>query len=308
MKTNFETLATFVFKEYPTKIKLSNKQRPKYFYANKDTLEIKGKGKKPWKRLFLKEHKDKQHKFPSYLKIQYSVGVFYNNKFVGIFADYVLRDSKLLGIRNKNNIEFLPTQFLPNTKKFYEAFNKGKDNNKVKYYVINNKTGEKVVSNPSQEGTAKYQIIKGQDFYSGFDHFSMRNKVVEELKKYYYNNIDKNVNFLSKLPIRLSITLYDTLDNERQINKAEGSKFDVGNKVYPYMKTFSDFISQDYKDFKKIIEDDDKLNIFSEEANFLPILNKEDRKMVVKLKYSPEVDKKFKEVIEKRKQNGKIII
>lgn len=284
-----ETLIeTFIFNDYPKEIQLSKAQRVKHFEWNGTT--IKSKSKKLWKKCIKDIYKNEKNIKPSYLKNPYVVIGIKGDKMVSIFGDY-----------NPNNIIYSLKQKNVETILSDVKLNATEKRKKLKHVVYNTLTKEIICANPTQVGKPKMHRIKGQDFYVGLNEY-IRVKIVDFLKDYFYNKIkEKKVFKINNFPIKLKLTIFDTLDNTAATKTVEGSKWDVGNKALPYLKVFSDFISNNYKDFEKIIPDDEKSYIYAEESCFIPITKEETPTLLFELIYNDEIANQYKEIIEWRK-------
>ena len=274
----------FTFPNHISTIKLSEKQREKYFEFRNGN--IKCGSKKLWKKCIDPLYKDSNNIKPQFLKLPYVVIGYKGSKMYDAYALF------------NNENEFIEYHIRP-VELEVNKFSNSELKKKTKYYVTNIETGEKVVGNPTQAGKPKIHIIKGQDFYVGLNEF-IRSKVVNELKSFYYKHFiniseeDKNniKKVLTDTPLLLHLNIYDTLHSYNvSSDNPTGNRWDVGNKGLPYIKTFSDFVTQGYEGkFDKLLEDDDKLNIYGEFVEFTPVSSLEDRKLVFTF-YSSEFKK-----------------
>ena len=252
--------------KYPRRVKLSNKQNAKYWEWNGETIKCGSKK-------LLQKYIDPVHKEDiimnngnvksEYLKKGYSLVAFIGNvpKFIW--------DNKLTGdfIINRNkNPKGKTKDFLCSIEKVGDEFHI-----------------EKVIANSTQAGTPKYHIISGQDDHVRQSPF-IRNKIVNTLHEYYYETLNTNYSLLnlssirSKLndnyPLYIVFELRDTVKNVFDNSKNDiGRRWDVGNRLLPYNKTFLDFLTRGYKDgdevlMKPFIEDDDRLHVVSANNGF----------------------------------------
>lgn len=274
-----ERVLKVTYEDHLIFIQLSKEQRPKYFEYKRNN--IKG-GRKPlFKKLIKPEFKTNKSNKPEHLKLPYCVGRFKGSKLIGIYAN-VSKIQDDIDIKDTSNTYYDLKIHLTKT----QSKSKSKD------IVFNIQTGEREVSNPTQAGTPKIHIIKGQDFYVGLNEF-VRVKVVDEIKAFYYEkfkNIDSDTQsrLYGKLndaaPLVLHLNIYDTLTSYgAKTSDVRGNRWDVGNKGLPYIKTFSDFITQGYEDFNRILEDDDKMHICSEVVEYTPVASEDERKIVFSL-------------------------
>lgn len=238
-----------VIPNYIRKVKLSEKQLPIY-YEFKDGY-IKAKNKLIPDR-YLSEEGLKNKILnegktnAGDLKQGYDLGVFRNNKYIGQFAS--------------------------------------KDEDR--YYLINS-NNERIISNPRRVGTPRLMVINGQSIYSGALKEHARGTIMDAIKSSFAPYL-QNTPKITEYPIRIRCYLYDTVKNEFDNSKdleAEGIRWDIGNRMYPYMKAFADLLTIGGK-FKgvtidKILEDDDRLHLVEDGGCvFMPIEKSENRKLV----------------------------
>jgi len=126
--------------------------------------------------------------------------------------------------------------------------------------------------------------------YSGVLNEFTRAKIVNLLKKDYYEKIQLYnfpvVGILDEndYPIRIELEIVDTIKNVYdRTKKGNGIRWDVGNRAYPYLKTFVDFLVDGHKQFKGILPDDDRLHVEGESYYFTPCDNHEDRKLIFRI-------------------------
>ncbi len=269
-----QLIAEFIIPKYLREIQVSNKQRPKYFIW--DGITIKAKSKKLLQKYINKEHKDDITRLdgnirPYHLNYPYFIVRIVNNKVIGIYGDRILGTGKF--IHNKGAY----TQF--NYK-----LTKTDSKKPVLDILINIDTKEKVIANSTQVGKPKRIIIKGQDMYSGVLNEFTRAKIVNELKEDYYKKIDDSQLFkvshiIGTKPIFIELQIIDTIKNYYDKTKeGEGIRWDVGNRAYPYLKTFVDFLVNN-----NVLIDDDRLHVVGEGYYFTPCENHENRKLIFRI-------------------------
>jgi hypothetical protein len=237
--------------QFIRRVKLSEKQRAKYFEWN--GITIKGKGKK----LPISFYKDKKN-IPlntdiSHLKDDFFIGIYKNNKFISMTRDL---------------------NILPNLKQIQNNYNNNKKYN-YKLCTIKDNLIIPVLCNPKTVNTPKWYLIKGQDIYSGVINEHQRGFVMSSIKNCYLPYI-KPIPVINKYPIKIDCFLYDTIKNFYDKSKEEGQRWDVDNFMYPYLKAFPDLLVAEGK-----IKDDDRLHLPSTiKTEFIPIKDHHNRKLV----------------------------
>lgn len=261
-------ITTFEIPQYLREIEVSAKQRPKYYTWDGTTIKAKNK-------LLLQKYISPKHKqdvinnnnnvTPAWLRYPYVLVKVKANKVIGIFGNKVSND------------RFVHTDvcFLLNTKLTVKEEKKP-----TEYILINYETREKVLANETQAGKPKKIIIKGQDMYSGVLNEFTRAKIVNELKEDYKDKIEYfPIITKSGYPVRIEMELIDTIkdyfDNTKEGN---GRRWDVGNRCYPYLKTFVDFLVSE-----EVLPDDDRLHVIGESYFFTPCERFEDRKLIFRI-------------------------
>lgn len=236
--------------EFVRKIKVSEKQRAKYFEWN--GITIKGKGK----NLPMSFYKDKQ-----YVKLNTNIEDLKDNFFIGIF--------------NKNGkciVTIKDNTLLPNLKEIVS--DKCRDNKYRLCTIIDNEI-KPVILNSKVVNTPKWYLIKGQDIYSGVINEHLRGHVMDSIKQCYLPFV-KDLPIITDYPIKITCKLYDTIKNEYDKSTGLGQRWDVDNFVYPYLKAFPDLLVSLGK-----LQDDDRLHIpGSIGVDFIPIKYHKDRKLV----------------------------
>lgn len=228
------------------KIQLSASQRAIYFEWN--GVCIKAKRTNIPQKFFLKGVK--RDKFPKieYLKDDYTLGMFKDNKLVG-----TIRDSSLL----------------PNIANLLES--------KIKYRLCL-KNGEPILANLKTVNTPRMYVIKGQDIYSGNLREHMRGTVMDAIKTCYTPFV-KNIPVICEYPVCIACEIHDTIKNYYDNSKSNielGQAWDIDNYAYPYMKAFPDLLQALGK-----IKNDDRLHLTQPPVPiFCPIENHSLRKLV----------------------------
>jgi len=277
--------------QYLREIQTAKAARPKYYYWDGNT--IKGKAKKLLLMYIKKESKKTLTKErivkPDDLKNNYLIFGFKGSKvftyFMPIGIEFKLNDltTKQYKLKTKYILCEAVTEkdeydfFIPNSPSEYSYF-------------------KKVIANETKAGKPRYTIIKGQDMYSGTLNEFTRAKMVNELKyDYYKKTFDQLLeNFIDfNYPLLVEMEIQDTIRNHYDRTKeGAGIRWDVGNRVYPYLKTFVDFLVNGYVVEKAIkgmtqeygiegiIIDDDRLHISGEGYYFTPIKEHKNRKLI----------------------------
>lgn len=277
---NLKLIASFTIPNYLREIEVSKSQRPKYYYW--DGKDIKAKGKKLLKKYIKKDEETLN-------RIAYRNGCVYPIDLLGgYFIGYFDKKKKLVAILNYNDVGI-------------EGFHKYSNN----IYIINSitevipsycdailidNTFTPVIANETQAGKPKKIIIKGQDMYSGVLNQFTRAKIVNELKAFYYNqfkNKSKSWNRLKnhiEYPLYIHLEVHDTIRNKYdRSKKGDGIRWDVGNRAYPYLKTFVDFLVNGYETLPSLIEDDDRLHVMGEGYTFYPINEDDTPELIFKI-------------------------
>jgi hypothetical protein len=260
-----KSLGSIVISNYIRKVQLSKAQRPKYYEW--DGVTIKCGSKKLLQKYIRPECKNDiilndGNVLPQYLKVNFCIMGFNKNKMV----------SQIVTIGK----EWKDSDKLPIATKYILC-------EEVKHGQY-----EKVVANETQAGTPKEHIINGQAFYNQTLSPFARVKVMETIKKMYYDKLDSFdlevlLSFKNKLkyayPLYIIMEVRDTIKSQYDNSKDEiGRRWDVGNRTEPYMKGFLDFIVNGYYTededkkrtylLKPLIEDDDRLHVSSGNNSF----------------------------------------
>jgi len=100
------------------------------------------------------------------------------------------------------------------------------------------------------------------------------------LKKDYKDKVDyfpiiTKSNYSVKIEMELIDTIKDFYDTTKE---GDGRRWDVGNRCYPYLKTFVDFLVSE-----EVLPDDDRLHVGGESYFFTPCEKFEDRKLIFRI-------------------------
>jgi hypothetical protein len=114
--------------------------------------------------------------------------------------------------------------------------------------------GNPIIKNAFSVNKPKMQAISGQLFYSGFSHYSVRQKIVEEIKNNFLVHF-KKLKPLEKFPIQVDFIYYDELNlrttgSVKNKTRRKQSK-DVDNLRMAYEKCSLDLLTT----LKKIPDD-----------------------------------------------------
>jgi len=145
---------------------------------------------------------------------------------------------------------------------------------KVLLYLVDLKTGEKIIANPSRVGLPSVVNINGQAIYNGdiarFDRNNMINQIKDQFRTYLCTLTPIAP---ENLPIRIDCLVCDELADSLFLN---GQDWDIENRFFPYAKAFHDLLVS-----LKIIPDD-SVRYITEPAHpiFMPVPKTEDRKLI----------------------------
>lgn len=273
-------IATFEIPQYLREIEVSAKQRPKYYTW--DGTTIKAKNKKLLQKYINKEYDSSiiirnGNVLPYMLKYPYFIVEAFNknNKVTSIWGEYNKE-------RKKYFHSYKRTALIDTRCKPYSTTPGG---NLYTSYLFNVETKKRVLANETQVGKPKKIIIKGQDMYSGVLNEFTRAKIVNELKQFYADNVICDTPFLysdmkiTTFPVRIEMELIDTIkDYFDNTKEGDGRRWDVGNRCYPYLKTFVDFLVEN-----EVLPDDDRLHVIGEGYFFTSCERFEDRKLIFRI-------------------------
>jgi hypothetical protein len=238
--------------KYIRQIKLSDKQRPIYYVWNGRTIKAKSK------------------LVPmAFIKNEYKGNPLIEK---GIVKPEFLHDCyKLVYAKNKREIIVFDTEYEINSYPFVG-----------KYQLLLCKTEgdgtyETVIANAHKINQPRYRQIKGQDIFSGTLDEHTRGEIMYQIKKQYKEHLREVEPMIEEdYPFFLVCELHDTVKNIfDDTTDVVGVRWDVGNRLYPYMKAFPDTLTD-----LKIIKDDERLFITGEQIYFVPIASDFERKLV----------------------------
>jgi hypothetical protein len=152
-------------------------------------------------------------------------------------------------------------------------------------YLIDLNTGQRVISNSKQVGTARWENINGQKILSGNVHSFEKDAMLGQIKDYFRPFLI-GVTPITEFPVVLRMYVHDVLiDNEFN----GGQRWDLENRFIPYSKALHDLLCEDitFADGTvqpKILPDDNTLFITAPiQPIFVPIQNGNHRKMVLQI-------------------------
>jgi hypothetical protein len=169
-----------------------------------------------------------------------------------------------------------------------------------KIVIFDIETNQPVIKNTKTVGTERTIPIKGNNFYSGFSHNSIRIAVVESIKGDFLKCFNKINKFdLTDYPIEVEFIYFDQLNVKTtgKIGKKKVQSQDIDNLRFAYEKCSLDLLTR----LGKIV--DDKLTFIRKiSSEFIPVENIEDRQLYIRFyKYKPgysfnNVTKKIEEL------------
>jgi len=127
------------------------------------------------------------------------------------------------------------------------------EKNSGKTILYDTITGDRVIKNPLTAGKPRIQRINGQDFYSGFSHHSVRQKIVQAIKEDFLPHF-KKIKPIENFPIQIDFIYYDELNLKTSGKKTErkNKSKDIDNMRFAYEKCSLDLLTT----IKKIPDDD----------------------------------------------------
>lgn len=142
-------------------------------------------------------------------------------------------------------------------------------------FLFDTQTNSRVVINPNQVGKSKDANINGQGIYYStivkHERDKMFGAIKDQLRQYVLSQ-----NKITRFPLIIEVGLFDVIEDTEYSN---GQRWDVGNRMLCYAKTFEDVL-QDCG----VIPDDDRLHITGPPAAiFCPIDNPAERKLVYRV-------------------------
>lgn len=148
---------------------------------------------------------------------------------VKILTKYQDLPSRILLSKKRKPIYYKKGDFIPKKYKEYQFDDKGR---------LIDKNGNLVVKNIRSLNKERYHNINFQQLWSGNLHHSIRNKIKQELTKFFETNLPPPI---SKFPIKIIF------------KSRSPSKADVDNNSFIYIKSFFDTLVKN-----KIIPNDTK--------------------------------------------------
>lgn len=133
--------------------------------------------------------------------------------------------------------------------------------------LIENKSSLPIVANPRTAGTPRFKKINGQEIYTGNLPPMLRSIMIKEMKTYYRSQITKKIKILK--PCKLVIDIHNAIGAGNQ---------DLDNMSWLLVKVIQDVLVE-----LRILPEDNVTVIKGYEVNFVPIDEKEQRKLTVKL-------------------------
>lgn len=225
-------------------VKMSEKQKAQYFEWN--GAYIKGENKTLPVKFYKSKSNIKDKPIIEDLKFNYSIGLLVKGEIKSIY---------------------LSTEETP------------KESSKGKLVLCEMKENKyiPIIRNPKKVGQPRNYLIRGQDIYNGYlDPFS-RGKVMEAIKKCYFNVVN-SMPIVTEYPIKIEVEFHHPVHNpyDNKGSDGIGQQWDIDNFVYPYMKAFPDLLVQLGK-----IKNDDRLHITQPpHVKFFPVNTKEEMKFV----------------------------
>lgn len=283
MQTNRTLITKITIPLYIREVKLSNKQRAKYWEW--DGVTIKSGNKQllkkyinPFRKAYIIENNN--NITINDIKPQYCLGYFK--------GDYIFKVKFTDSTEEEFNVLTKSLAKKPTKVFLCEKINDGNSYNFLY---------KKVIANATQVDKPKIQVINGQNIYNHTASPFTTGKIFDAIKEMYYKKlITIPINIRNKIknvlnnsyPLQIEMEIFDTVKNFYDNTKeGNGKIWDVGNRADPYMKTFLDFFSKGYKDengnylLEPFIKQDDRLHVTSgNNAYFTPISEEENRKLV----------------------------
>jgi hypothetical protein len=132
--------------------------------------------------------------------------------------------------------------------------------------ILVDSNGNPVLKNPLSAGKPRLQRINGQDFYSGFSHHSVRQKIVQAIKEDFLPHF-KKLNKVTQFPIQVDFIYYDEFNTKTTGKKTErkNQSKDIDNMRFAYEKCSLDLLTTIQK-----IPDDNLQFIRKISSEFIP--------------------------------------
>ena len=136
---------------------------------------------------------------------------------------------------------------------------------RTKIYLVDVKTGLRVVANPKSAGTPKIKTINGQAIWNGEVQKFDRAKMMKAVKEFFDDKLKKTRPLLDCYPLHIQYHFYD--------DWSMYEKKDVSNAAHIYVKAFEDVLVD-----RKIIPEDN----FRYISGYYPQYHQSDvRKLIV---------------------------
>lgn len=160
----------------------------------------------------------------------------------------------------------IPKKYLNYIGKKYE-FRNYKVGSHIVSLLTDKKTGEKVIKNPKVAGKPKFKEIKGNDFYTGFVHHSIRSNIIHQIKDFLEPYFRKLFPFKDdEYPLYIEFIYHDTRYQSQ----------DLDNKRYAYEKCILDLLQIEGK-----LKNDNVDYVTKLSSEFISC-EKDERKLVIK--------------------------
>lgn len=146
-------------------------------------------------------------------------------------------------------------------------------------FLVDLKTGDRVIINPDQVGKQSTKNINGQDFYSGKLFRGQKDKLLGAVKDQLRQYI-MPIPEITRFPIQIEAELYDCIVDTAF---SKGQRWDIGNRWFPYAKCFEDVLKKGKGGCGKIPDDNILYITKAPSAVFCPVETTQERKLVFKL-------------------------
>jgi len=191
-----------------------------------------------------------------------------------------IRKVQLSAARNKNYYEsgLKSLKKVNSLKKFSDKtkfdWREHKVNKRMRTFLTNLKTGERVVSNPIAAGTPKVEVINGQGIHSGQIRENVRNTMMDAIKDFFLEHLE-GMESIDQYPVSIFCEVHN-------IPREFAQKiWDLDNHFLMYQKAFQDVLTGNRGKNKSWLIDDNNLFITQPPSPiFIPIDDYEQRKLV----------------------------